>query len=371
MRSLTRCPRAQELSPADDALYDKLADEAEAEKTAAIRDLIAPVWAGRTDMTKVEDRRCRKCASYAHMFLDRCLNCGLDLPVAETLDSSIDGLTHYAEGTFESDVVGIALQLRGSWSSSLDELALHVGIRLLAGMRPEAPRLLDYSEATATLADGISTVAGLFDLRYYGGLAGMPTQADVSLEARGTDLVVLASRHAVAHIPAHEILAVWAFPDQVPQSNVRWGFMTANLIYLPDPTYRGGGLAVVTSRDGSGGMALFGNRTGWFARKQSLPIFSQLAAIVGDWAAWGARLRVLELGLTRYREELAGPQVAPQGDSVQAGSGGPQSGSSGSPELDHNPSLVDRLTQLAEARQAGLITEDEHSARRKEILDGT
>jgi hypothetical protein len=280
---------------------------------------------------------CAGCGSYAHPFLEACPVCGAERP------------SLYDAATAAPDQGFAALPSDPRVAREVTEVVLRYSLKFNASPGP------------AGLLEGLGTVGDALSYRLRVG--GNPAAGSdrAHLEVGEADLVV-GERHPArerVRIPLDAILAVsaagrgrradaWAvlaFEDRVEQTS--------------PPALDGDLVAAHATSEGLGRIAL-GNRTGLLAARARSDHYAILVRWIGIVAAAAAERRWTAVGTLRHAHELGlaaapvGGWPAPvAGDAVATGAA----------------SVTDALRLLEELRGAGLLSDGEYAAKRREVLD--
>lgn len=279
---------------------------------------------------------CRSCASYAHPFLGACPVCGADRD------------SRYRAATAASDQGFVALESDPQVGREVAEVVLRYSLKVVG------------STGAAALREGLATVAGA--LAYRVGVAGVPEAGSDRghLEVGEVDLLVEERNPARERVrtPLHAILAVspavrgrradaWtglAFEDRLEQTS--------------PPPLEGDLVVGHASPTGLARIAL-ANRRGLLAARARPDHYAILAHWIGIAAAAAAERRWTSVGPLGHAQEL-GLAAAPLG-----GWPAPVPTAQG----PGTAPVADALRLLEELRAAGLVSEVEYAAKRREILD--
>ncbi len=278
---------------------------------------------------------CRECASYAHPFLEACPVCGAE---RESL---------YRAALTAPDQGLAALPSNPRLARDVEEVVLRYTLKL------------NSAPATSHLHDGLGTVADA--LAYRVSVGGDPAAGTGRghVEFGESNLVVRERSPAreVLRVPLGNILAVSA------AVNGRRADAWAALAFedrrertsLPPLD---GDLVVAHATPAGVGRIALANRRGLLAARARADHYAILARWIGIVAAGAAEVRWTAVGPQRHAHEL-GLAAAP--------AGGPDPVAE-APAT--NPStVVDALRLIEELRAAGLVSDGEYGAKRREILD--
>jgi hypothetical protein len=325
-------------------------------------------------------RICETCAAYTHVYIDACVGCGAQV-------GTFSGWARLAAVQTQGDVVRKRLADQVStarfsdWLNNNrtepdarreeaiidDAISTFILIGREEGFEPDdyvAEQRDKWMRSTNRTKEQRSIP--YFDqlpLRYLGGIPAYPSSADVDVVATRDGISLRARSTTMISLRYEQMIGAWAFPEDVPISTFRIGFVSGPVAFFPGAsTFRGGGIAFAAAQDGNPIAFALGNRTGLFARKGYLEYFIGLVQSVGGLIGDSARLREAEVGPWQYADEL-GLQCPVPGPTPVTTEERPETSE---PTLPNGITML--LADLEQARTAGLLTEEEYSAKRSEIL---
>jgi len=278
---------------------------------------------------------CRGCASYAHPFLEACPVCGAERE------------SRYEAATAAPDLGLAALPSDPRVGREVAEVVLRYSLRIHS------------SSATGDLIQGLGMVAGALSYRFRVG--GDPAAGSDAghLEIGEVDLVVRERSPARerVRVPLDAILAV------SPAVRGRRADAWSGLVFEDRrertslPSLDGDLVVAHAVSTGLARIAL-ANRRGLLAARARPDHYAILARWIGFAAAGAAERRWTAVGTRRHAYEL-GLVTAPPGGwpapVAEASATGPSS-------------VADALRLLEELRAAGLVSDGEYAAKRREIL---
>lgn len=147
---------------------------------------------------------------------------------------------------------------------------------------------------------------GAIDLRYEGGLPGVPPNTEVKVNVGGAVLRLNETRSgaALAQAPLIHLLGVQAFPSNSSLLNGWVGMTFGGATYLTSPTFPGGSLVIVNAQAGRPMQWGLGNRSGLFTRKADYTGFCMMRDGLAAGASMAARWRLAAGDPRKYAEEL-------------------------------------------------------------------
>jgi len=279
---------------------------------------------------------CRGCASYAHPFLEACPVCGTER--ASRFEAAIAAPDQGLSAIASDPRIG----------REVAEVVLRYSLKFNA------------SRTTRVLHEGLGTVADALAYRFRVG--GNPAAGSdrAHLEVGEADLVVGERNPARerARVPLDSILAV------SPAARGRRADAWVGLVFedhrerTAPPPLDGDLVVAYATPTGLGRIAL-ANRPGLLAARARPDHYVILARWIGITAAAAAERRWTVAGPRRHAHEL-GLAAAPADDWSAPVVGDPAAGA---------PAVAEALRQLDELRAAGLVSDGEYAAKRREILD--
>jgi hypothetical protein len=278
---------------------------------------------------------CQGCASYVHPFLEACPICGAERA------------SRYEAATAAPDQGLAALAADPRVSQEVAEVVLRYSLKFNA------------SPSTADLHEGLGTLADALSYRFRAGGDPAAGADRARLEVGEADLVVRVQHPAreLARVPLDAILA--ASPAVRGRRADAW----AGLVFEERrertslPPLDGDLVVAHATPSGLGRIAL-ANRTGLLAARARSDHYAILARWIGIVAAAAAERRWTAVGTRRHAHEL-GLAAVPQG-------GWPSPVAD--PPAASPASVADALRLLEELRGAGLLSDGEYAAKRREIL---
>lgn len=279
---------------------------------------------------------CRGCTSYAHPFLAACPVCG----VARE--------SRYEAATAAPDQGLAALESDARVLREVGEVVLRYSLRTSG------------SGAGADLLEGLRTVAGA--LAYRVRIAGDPGAGSDrgDLEVGPADLVVRERNPARERVRVRldAILAVSpAIRGRRADAWAGLAFEERREQTSPPPV--DGDLVVAHALPTGLGRIALANRTGLLAARARPDHYAILVRWIGIAAVAAAERRWIAVGPRRHAQEL-GLAAAPPGGWPTADADAPGAGPA---------SVADALRLLEDLRAAGLVSDGEYAAKRREILD--
>ena len=299
-----------------------------------------------------ETLTCDACGSYVHPFLDACPTCGVARP------------SRY-EAAVAAPVLG--------YGALLADPLVAEQVRQIV-VRYTMKR--SWEPGVNPVRDGLGTIAGTLAYRVVAGGTGQASSEQGHLDV--IDDVVVVREHAppreIQRVRLDAILAI-SHGDAGRRPAGTWAGLAfgGRLEQAPPPSLEGD--LVVTS-SGDVGLLRFAlaNRRGFFAARARADHYEILARWLGMLAAAAAEERWTAVGPQRYAVQLgleAGPADETRGapatgaSAAATGAGAARPGPQPPPGV---PSVRDALEALEELRAAGLVTDDEYAAKRREIL---
>ena len=290
-----------------DALYRGFPDVAGSsisELVASLRQE-APVSPGPAD--EARNRSCDACFAATHPYLESCVGCGRYLGVSfkrgEFARTSRDVLLAKARSELEMarilkdppwDVEGALAQaiFRGCDPAEFNEREARVAEKMASDAEDRYPAARRLQLFTA------------IEFRYLGGLRAYPAGADIRFEPEADGLRMTSRGAVLVEVPYYAILGAWPFPDDIDISRTQLGFFSSGLFYLPNPTYRGGGLGIAAVVGGQRVVLAVGNRQGWLTKKAPFAFYSGLAISLAGAIEAGVRGREAQVGPDALAAEL-------------------------------------------------------------------
>ncbi len=279
---------------------------------------------------------CRSCASYAHPFLGACPVCGAKRD------------SRYAAATAAPDQGLAALESDPRVGRDVAEVVLRYSLKVIS------------SSGAAGLREGLQTVAGA--LAYRVRVAGNPgAGSDLGrLEVGEADLVVRERNPArePVRVPLNTILAV--SPAVRGRRADAWsGLAFEDRLERAAPPPLDGELVVAHAIPAGLARIALANPAGLLAARARADHWPILARWIGIAAAAAAERRWTAVGPLRHAHEL-GLAAAPPGGWPAPVADLPGAGTA---------PVADTLRLLEELRAAGLLSEGEYAAKRREVLD--
>jgi len=292
---------------------------------------------------------CPTCGSYVHPFLERCPACGAARSprFADILAEPDAGLAALGDDPrVRSNARAVILRYTVATPHS----------RFTSG---------ELGAAALTAADVrglVHDVGGAVAVRSFGGGPEPTSPADARIGVAGGSVTLHATRGGaplLAIAPAH-ILATTTV-DSRARALPGWaGVVFEGVRALPRPAIPAGALLVTFAvGDGTFGQLSIANRTGLLATRARSDHFPTLGYWLGILAAIEAEARWLQVGVAAYAAEL-GLRAAPLPAASRQGADGPA--------VPGRSSVRAALEELDGIRAAGLVTEEEYQAKRREIL---
>jgi hypothetical protein len=207
----------------------------------------------------------------------------------------------------------------------------------------------------ATLGGAVGYLAEALPYRMVGDAVPITNQADLTLRDGALVAQVRPSRMLLAEIPLPTILA--AAP----------GHGNVVLYYAPGPNAPVAGPSGGAT-NGAGPLRLtVANRRGLFVARARDAHFEDFARWLGVLTAADAERRWMEIGLAAYLAELglAPERAVPSPAAVGASE---SAAPAPAPAATSSSAIGASLLELESLRAAGLLAEDEYSAKRREIL---
>lgn len=279
---------------------------------------------------------CQGCTSYVHPFLDACPVCG----IART--------SLYGAATAEPDQGLAALPSNPRVAQDVSEVVLRYFLKL------------NSASPTANLREGLVSVADALSYRVeVGGDATAGTERG-HVEIGVANLVVRERNPARerARFPLEAILAI--SPVVKDRRAAAWaGLAFGDLRTATALPALNGDLVIAHAAPAGVERISLGNRSGLFAPRARPDHYAILTRWLGIVAAGAAEARWMEAGPDRHAHELGLMAAPPDGWPAPAD----DLSSAG------QPTVVEAMRLLEELRSAGLVTDDEYAAKRREILD--
>ncbi len=315
-----------------------------------------------------DDLRCPACQGYVHLVLARCPACGTGR------DSRLDDV-------MAGGPVGAGALLEDEATHDLaNQVVLRYTLRSSSGRTPG-----DLAVAFGTVAGSLTYSVEVAADGPTPALPGGPTTlngASVLLVEGALAVRTGPSGRAIATIPLDAILAATPIVKGVPAPASWTGVVLGDRQLLPARLLPGGDLLVTFSSGGAAGQLSIANRRGLLAPSARPDHYLMLAGWLGILGAAAAEARWQSVGPAAYAAELGlgAPEAAratrestgtPAGaiadlGRVPAADGGPAiaaSGAAGPPS-----GVRAALVELEDLRGAGLVTDAEYAAKRREIL---
>ncbi|MFH0751484.1 MAG: SHOCT domain-containing protein [Chloroflexota bacterium] len=279
---------------------------------------------------------CRSCASYAHPFLGACPVCGMERA------------SLYEAAAAAPDQGLAALELDPRVRREVAEVVLRYSLKVIG------------SSGAAGLREGFDIVADA--LAYRVRVAGDPGAGSDRghLEVGEADLVVSERSPARerVRVPLDAILA--ASPAVRGRRADAWsGLAFEDRLERTSPPSLDGDLVVAHATPTGLARIALANRAGLLAARARPDHYTILARWVGIAAAAAAERRWTAVGPLRHAHEL-GLAAAPPGGWPAPVPDAPGTGTA---------PVADALRLLEELRAAGLLSDGEYAAKRREILD--
>jgi len=279
---------------------------------------------------------CPGCTSYVHPFLDACPVCG----IART--------SLYAAATAAPDQGLAALPSNPRVAQDVSEVVLRYFLKL------------NSVTPTAKLRDGLISVADALSYRVQvGGDPGAGTNRG-HVEIGVANLVVRERNPARerARFPLEAILAI--SPAVKDRRADTWaGLVFGELRTAAALPPLDGDLVIAHGAPAGVERVALANQTGLFAARARPDHYTILARWLGIVAAGAAEQRWIEAGPDRHAHEL-GLMAAPANGWPAPADETPAGG---------QPTVVEAMRLLEELRSAGLVSDDEYAAKRREVLD--
>ena len=279
---------------------------------------------------------CQGCTSYAHPFLEACPVCGVERE------------SWYEAATAAPDQGLASLPSNPRIAQDVAEVVLRYSIRL------------NSTSATADLRAGLGTVVDALDYRVrVGGDPGAGTDRG-HVEIGEADLVVRERNPARerVRVPLDAILSISpAVKDRRADAWAALSFGESRAsTSLPGLD---GELVIAHATPGGLERVALANRTGLLAPRARPDHYAIVTRWAGIIAAGAAERRWMAVGPQRYAHELGLAAAPPDGwpaPAVGASPAGPST-------------VAEALRVLEELRAAGLVSDDEYAAKRREVLD--
>jgi hypothetical protein len=287
----------------------------------------------------VESLFCEACASYAHPFLEACPACG------------IPRRSRFEDALATARLGFRALLAEPHVTGAVREAVLRYSIKLSG------------SSTASEVRDGFGVVAD--SLPYSVQLVGAhpATSGRAHLELAADDLVIRERNPSreVGRVPLGGILAVQP-PGTGGRSAGGWLGIVAFGRPVPDDLPAVAGDLVVTFGGPALGRLAVSNRRGFAVPRARPDHYALTARWLGYIAAAAAEDRWCAIGPAAHAAEIL---LHPPGSWPAPGL--PDTGSPAAPQV-RPPSLADSLAALEELLARGLVSQDEYTRKRNEIL---
>ena len=279
---------------------------------------------------------CPTCTSYAHPFLDACPVCGM----ART--------SLYEAATAAPDQGLASLPSNPRVAQDVSEVVLRYFIKL------------NSASPTANLREGLVSVADALSYRVsVGGDPGAGANHG-HVEIGAANLVIRERNPARERVrfPLEAILAI--SPAVKGRRTDTWaGLVFGELRTAAALPPLDGDLVIAHAAPGGVVRVALANRSGLFAPRARPDHYALLARWLGIVAAGMAEQRWMDVGPDRHAHELGLMAAPPEGGTGPVDDA-PATG---------QPTVVEAMRLLEELRSAGLVSDDEYAAKRREILD--
>jgi len=303
----------------------------------------------------VEDLLCPSCRGYVHPFLACCPACG----------SARQG--RLGDAIAGGDLGVHAIVEDGATHRVVHEVSLRYSHKPHSGQQP-----------TDILSDGFKNVAGAMSYRAAATadgptsvLPGGAATADTAAVTLANGVLAVMARpagRALAQLPLESIVAATPIRKGQPAASAWAGLQQGERHVLPRRLLDEGDLLVTFAGRDAAGLVALSNRRGLLVERARPDHYELVARWLGILAAAAAEARWVAIGAEAYAAEL-GLRVA---DLAAAPGLGPTPAVLPGPDtaLAEGPTSAIRpaLEQLEELRGAGLVSETEYEAKRREIL---
>ncbi|MDR3546233.1 MAG: SHOCT domain-containing protein [Candidatus Limnocylindrales bacterium] len=281
----------------------------------------------------LDDLQCSECGAFVHPLLESCPDCG----------------TAHASRRDEA-AAGPIGAVRLADAPETERMARNLTMRYTMKIN-----VFGGSVAGATLGGAVGYLAEALPYRMVGDGVPITDQADLALRDGALVAQVRPSRVLLAEIPLPSILA--AAP----------GHGSVVLYYAPGPNAPVAGPSGGAT-NGAGPLRLtVANRRGLFVARARDAHFEDFARWLGVLTAAAAEQRWTEIGLPSYLVELGLATPGAAVPSVAVGASA-SAGPATVPAVTSSSAIATSLQELERLRAAGLVAEDEYSAKRREIL---
>ncbi len=292
----------------------------------------------------LDDLSCPSCGGYVHPFLGACPACGASRR------------SRYADAAVDPDLRIRSLFDEPRVTNHVREVSLRYSLKRSGG-----PVSTELREGLATIADALA-----YDARVVGAQEAASRQAHVEI---GVEALVVRERNPnreIARVPFDTILAIAHATKDGGRAGA-WSGLVFDGRRDPAPLPPLDGDLVVTfaSPAGLGRLAL-ANRRGILASRAGPDHYATMGRWLGilaaadaeaRWTAVGVRRHAAELGLAPPIDAAADPGT---GDAARTAGGGGAAAEAGAVRA--------ALEALEGLRTAGLVTDGEYAAKRREIL---
>ena len=280
------------------------------------------------------DLQCSECGAFVHPLIDSCPDCGVAR--ASRRDEAAAG------------PIGA---VRLAEAPETERMARNLTLRYTMKVN-----VFGGSVAGATLGGAVGYLAEALPYRMVGDGVPIADQADLTLRDGALVAQVRPSRVLLAEIPIPTILA--AAP----------GHGNVVLYYAPGPNAPVAAPAGGATNGGGPLRLTVANRRGLFVARARDAHFEDFARWLGVLATAAAEQRWTEIGLPSYLAELglAPPNAAVPSPAVVGAS--ESAGPAPAAAAPSSSAIGASLLELESLRAAGLLAEDEYSAKRREIL---
>jgi hypothetical protein len=281
----------------------------------------------------LDDLQCSECGAFVHPLIDSCPDCGV---------ARASRLGEAAAGPIGA--------VRLAEAPETERMARNLTLRYTMKIN-----VFGGSVTGATLGGAVGYLAEALPYRMVGDAVPITNQADLTLRDGALVAQVRPSRMLLAEIPLPTILA--AAP----------GHGNVVLYYAPGPNAPVAGPSGGAT-NGAGPLRLtVANRRGLFVARARDAHFEDFARWLGVLTAADAERRWMEIGLAAYLAELglAPERAVPSPAAVGASE---SAAPAPAPAATSSSAIGASLLELESLRAAGLLAEDEYSAKRREIL---
>ena len=279
---------------------------------------------------------CPRCTSYVHPFLDACPVCG----IART--------SLYEAATVAPDQGLASLPSNPRVAQDVSEVVLRYFIKL------------NSASPTASLREGLVSVADA--LSYRVGVGGDPgAGADRGHVEIGMADFVVRERNPARERLRFPLAAIVAISPAVKGrradtwAGLAFGELRTAAVLPP----LDGDLVIAHAAPAGVERVALANNSGLFAPRARPDHYAILGRWLGIVAAGAAEQRWMDAGPGRHAHEL-GLMAAPTDGRPGPADDAPAAG---------QPTVLEAMRLLEELRSAGLVSDDEYAAKRREILD--